>query len=132
MASNLLQANAILKVRDFPAAEAFYTRLGFTRDWVYRGSSGDSPSYGGFSRDGVGLHVSSFAGDGVFGSAMLIYVRDVDTLHGELKSQGVSIELEPVAQTWGTREMYVRDPDGNTLRFCQGGASPVLDGTAGV
>jgi hypothetical protein len=25
----------------------------------------------------------------------------------------------PVDQTWGTREFYVDDPDGNTLRFVQ-------------
>jgi hypothetical protein len=25
----------------------------------------------------------------------------------------------PVAQTWGMREFYVNDPDGNTLRFRQ-------------
>jgi len=25
----------------------------------------------------------------------------------------------PVDQTWGTREFYVTDPDGNTLRFRQ-------------
>ncbi|HEY4358768.1 MAG TPA: glyoxalase superfamily protein [Acidobacteriaceae bacterium] len=24
----------------------------------------------------------------------------------------------PLDQTWGTREFYVNDPDGNTLRFC--------------
>ena len=26
----------------------------------------------------------------------------------------------PIDQTWGTREFYVDDPDGNTLRFTQG------------
>lgn len=25
----------------------------------------------------------------------------------------------PIDQTWGTREFYVDDPDGNTLRFIQ-------------
>ncbi|WP_432327650.1 hypothetical protein ACRQ5D_30765 [Mucilaginibacter sp. P25] len=25
----------------------------------------------------------------------------------------------PTDQTWGTREFYVTDTDGNTLRFCQ-------------
>ena len=25
----------------------------------------------------------------------------------------------PIDQSWGTREFYVNDPDGNTLRFTQ-------------
>jgi hypothetical protein len=29
----------------------------------------------------------------------------------------------PIDQTWGTREFYVDDPDGNTLRFVGAGAS---------
>lgn len=29
----------------------------------------------------------------------------------------VTLEEGPVNQTWGMREFYVRDPDGNTLRF---------------
>jgi catechol 2,3-dioxygenase-like lactoylglutathione lyase family enzyme len=31
--------------------------------------------------------------------------------------RGVPIELPPTDQTWGNREMYVNDPDGNSLRF---------------
>jgi hypothetical protein len=27
------------------------------------------------------------------------------------------VHAAPVDQTWGTREFYVSDPDGNTLRF---------------
>ena len=30
----------------------------------------------------------------------------------------------PIDQSWGTRELYVDDPDGNTLRFTQGWNSP--------
>ena len=26
---------------------------------------------------------------------------------------------EPIDQSWGTREFYVDDPDGNTLRFIE-------------
>jgi len=38
-------------------------------------------------------------------------------LHAELVAKGVVIAVGPVDQTWGTREMYVRDADGNCLRF---------------
>ena len=29
------------------------------------------------------------------------------------------VHESPVNQTWGTREFYVDDPDGNTMRFTQ-------------
>jgi len=43
--------------------------------------------------------------------------RDVDALREEFQKQGARIELEPTDQTWGNREMHLRDPDGNSLRF---------------
>ena len=30
---------------------------------------------------------------------------------------GSPVEEGPVDQTWGMREVYIRDPDGNALRF---------------
>jgi len=44
---------------------------------------------------------------------------NVDALHRELAAKGVPIALEPTDQTWGNREMYVRDPDNNCVRFIQ-------------
>ena len=46
-----------------------------------------------------------------------LLVDDVDDLFRELSGRGVPIELSPTDQTWGNREMYVNDPDGNSLRF---------------
>lgn len=65
------------------------------------------------------LHVSSFSGDGVAGGVASFHVRDVDTLFAEFSTKSFAIELPPYDQTWGNREMYVRDPDGNSLRFIQ-------------
>ena len=46
--------------------------------------------------------------------------RDYDeALHAELAAKGVGIDVGPVDQTWGTREMYVKDVDGNSVRFIQ-------------
>ena len=81
-----------------------------------RGVEAD-PCYMSVSRDGVDLHLSSFAGDGVVGGVVNIIVDDVDALHRELLERGVSIDLHPVDQTWGSREMYVKDADGNSIRF---------------
>jgi uncharacterized glyoxalase superfamily protein PhnB len=68
-------------------------------------------------RDGAVLHLSSHAGDGVVGGVVYFISDDVDALHAEFVGQGVPIHIAPVDQTWGMRELYVIDPDGNSVRF---------------
>lgn len=118
---NLLTAIPLLHVASSAAAEAFYCgKLGFIKEWEYRPAVPDlEPGYLGLARDGVVLHVSSFSGDGVSGGVVSFYVHDVDALFAEFSTQGFAIELPPCDQTWGNREMYVRDPDDNCLRFIQ-------------
>jgi len=115
----------VLHVRRAAAAEEFYCgRLGFRRQFAYRfDEAKPDPCYMGLTRDGVSLHVSSFSGDGVSGGAVFLLVEDVDALHAELVANGVPIALEPTDQTWGNREMYVEDADGNSLRFVHAGVS---------
>ena len=112
----------VLHVSSSAAAEEFYARLGFRAQWAYRpdGSLPD-PCYMGVARDGVTLHVSSYSGDGVAGGVVFLLVDDVDALHAELVARGVPIDLAPTDQSWGNREMYVRDPDGNSIRFTREG-----------
>lgn len=109
----------LLHVSDSAAAEAFYCdRIGFRREFAYRPDHAKSdPCYMGLTRDGVWLHLSSFSGDGVAGGVANLIVDDVDALHAEFVAKGVRIDTGPVDQTWGTREMYVKDADGNSLRF---------------
>ena len=109
----------LLHVTDSAAAEEFYCkRLGFRRDFAHRGDEAKAdPSYMGIERDGVWLHLSSFSGDGVSGGVVNLLVENVDTLHAEFVAKGVPIAVGPVDQTWGTREMYVKDADGNCVRF---------------
>jgi len=109
----------VLHVRDSVAAEEFYChRLGFARAFAYRlDEANPNPCYLGLRRDEAWLHVSSFAGDGVSGAAVYLVVDNVDALHQELVGRGVGIALAPTDQTWGNREKYVRDPDGNAIRF---------------
>jgi catechol 2,3-dioxygenase-like lactoylglutathione lyase family enzyme len=111
----------IVRVASAVRAEAFYCdRLGFERRFAYRPDPArPDPCYMGLVRDRAVLHVSSFSGDGVAVAAVVLIVDQVDRLHEELKARGVAIELAPTDQTWGNREMYVRDPDGNGLRFTQ-------------
>jgi catechol 2,3-dioxygenase-like lactoylglutathione lyase family enzyme len=73
------------------------------------------------------LQLSVLRGDGVFGSATNIGVMDVDALFKSFLARGLDTSRKPdspghqgpVDQTWGKREFYVTDPDGNTLRFGQ-------------
>jgi catechol 2,3-dioxygenase-like lactoylglutathione lyase family enzyme len=80
-------------------------------------SEGDDSFGGEPGGRAVRVGVSSFPGDGVSGGVANFVVDDVDALHAELVSRGIAIALAPTDQTWGNREMYVRDADGNTLRF---------------
>lgn len=109
----------VLHVSDSAAAEEFYCRgLGFRQEFAYRPVEGQAdPCYLGLTRDGVWLHVSSFSGDGVSGGVAYLLVEDVDALHAELVAKGMRIDLEPTDQTWGAREMYLKDADGNSVRF---------------
>ena len=111
----------LLHVSKSIAAEKFYcTRLGFRREFAHRSDDANpDPCYMGLTRDGVWLHVSSFSGDGISGGVANLIVEDVDALHAELLAKGVRIDTGPVDQTWGTREMYVRDADGNSIRFIE-------------
>lgn len=45
-------------------------------------------------------------------------MEDVDEVFRELRGRGVAAALEPTDQS-GNREMYVEDPDGNSIRFVQ-------------
>ncbi len=109
----------VLHVSDSSKAEAFYCNLlGFRRESAHRADASKAdPCYMSLVRDGVWLHLSSFSGDGVSGGVVFLLVDDVDALHAELAAKGVAIDTGPIDQTWGNREMYVKDADGNCIRF---------------
>lgn len=84
------------------------------------------PSFSILHRDGAELHLSTYPGDGVFGSVAAIIVPDLENLFQKYVSKGLKpakpespVHSRPTAQTWGTTEFYVDDPSGNTLRFIQ-------------
>lgn len=86
------------------------------------------PSFNVVSRDGDRLFLSSHRGDGEFGQAIVVTTANVDELFRKFRERGLRtpgnpdspVHEGPIDQTWGTREFYVDDPDGNTLRFTQG------------
>ena len=120
----LLMTVPMLHVSDMTAALGFYCdRLGFAKISQYQPGQGENPVYVVLRRDVTGLHLSSFSGDGTPGAVAVIFVDDVDALYREFRGKGVDVGLEPVDQSWGNREMYISDPDGNQLRYTQPGAS---------
>lgn len=90
----------------------------------------EDPSFSVLARDGGIVFLSSHAGDGAYGQAIVVPVADVDALCRALRARGLrtpgdpgaprEVHEGPLDQTWGTREFYVDDPDGNTVRFVQG------------
>jgi uncharacterized glyoxalase superfamily protein PhnB len=117
---SLHRAIPVLHVSKSAVAEAFYAKLGFTRMFVYRPDDNElDPCYLGFTRDGVQFHVSSFSGDGVAPGVVVFLIDDVDSVHAELVGRGVKIDMPPTDQAWGNREMYLKDPDGNSVRFVE-------------
>jgi uncharacterized glyoxalase superfamily protein PhnB len=113
------RAIPLLHVSNAAAAVEFYCHgLGFELKFQHRpdGVTGD-PCYMGITRNGVWIHLSSFSGDGVAGSVANLIVNDVDELYAEFAARHVPIDMPPVDQTWGSREMHVKDADRNCLRF---------------
>lgn len=105
---------------------AFYTHI---LDFEHVGGDDDltDPSFTIISRDGGRLFLSSHRGDGEFGQAVVVTTDNVDALFRKFWERGLRtpgnsdspVHEGPTDQTWGTREFYVDDPDGNTLRFTQ-------------
>jgi catechol 2,3-dioxygenase-like lactoylglutathione lyase family enzyme len=122
------------------AALAFYTSvLDFER--VDGDDALDDPSFSVLMREGAPLFLSSHRGDGAFGQALAVLTHDVDALFRKFRMRGLQtpgnpeaprmVHEGPIDQSWGTREFYVDDPDGNTLRFTQGfSLPPVAEGNA--
>src|SRR6478752_332460 len=77
----------IVRIFDVEKAHEFYLGfLGFTVDWEHR--YGDNfPLYTQVSRAGLKLHLSEHAGDATPGGNMVVYMRGIRALHGELTAK---------------------------------------------
>ena len=118
----LESAMPLLHVSNAQSAVEFYARLGFRIEYAHGpvvspASPHADPCYMALSRDDVWIILSSFSGDGVAGGVVNFHLDDVDALYDEFATAEIPVDVAPVDQTWGTREMYVRDPDRNSLRF---------------
>ena len=115
----LKPAIPVLHMTNADATEEFYCRLlGFRLEFqVPASETKRDPCYMGVSRDGAVIYLSGHSGDGVVGGVVYFLSDDVDALHAEFVARNVRIHIAPVDQTWGMRELYVHDPDGNSIRF---------------
>jgi len=77
--------------------------------------------------EGAELQLTVLESDNLFGSVINVWVDDVDGLFNKYLERGLDtsnkknspVHQGPLDQTWGTREFYITDNDGNTLRFCK-------------
>jgi catechol 2,3-dioxygenase-like lactoylglutathione lyase family enzyme len=111
----------IIRCTDIERSLSYYTKV---LDFELLNPESEFP-YKVLMRENQRLDLSSLSGDGVFGSRVLIVVEDVDSLYAKFIERGLDlagksgVHRAPIDQTWGMREFYVDDPDGNTLRFAQ-------------
>jgi catechol 2,3-dioxygenase-like lactoylglutathione lyase family enzyme len=115
----LLSAIPILRMFAIDRTYEFYlTYLGFKLDWEHRFAD-DLPLYAQIRRDSVMLHLSEHHGDSTPGSAVLLPVDDIESLHRELQGKLYPYARPGIEETGWGRQMQIADPSGNRLRFCQ-------------
>ena len=117
-----------VRCRRMEASVAFYTKI-LDFEWIDGDDDKSDPSYSMLMRAGHSLILSSHKGDGTFGQAIVVQTDDVESLFRKFRARGLKtrgnpdapeeVHEGPIDQSWGTREFYVKDPDGNTLRFTQ-------------
>jgi len=113
-------------VRDMAEAISFDTEvLDFKLAFVLNEAA---PFYAVLNRGPDELHLSLHSGRGPCGHGSAIVVcEDVDGLFTAFRARGLTVPVRPESpvhegpldQTWGTREVHIEDPSGNTLCFQQ-------------
>jgi catechol 2,3-dioxygenase-like lactoylglutathione lyase family enzyme len=115
----------LFKCRDMARAIDHYTKV---LDFKFRyPDESQADSVVSLTNGDAGLQLTLHESENLFGSVANIWVDDVDDLFKKYLSRGLDntgrpespVHQGPVDQSWGTREFYVTDEDGNTLRFCQ-------------
>jgi len=116
----------LFKCRNLKDAVDFYTRI---LDFELKYTDPSANDWGGADliNNDVELQLTTYESDTLYGSVVNIWVDDVDSLFSKYLERGLDtshkknspVHQGPLDQTWGTREFYVTDTDGNTLRFCR-------------
>ena len=114
----------LFKVRDMTKAIIHYTGI-LDFAFKYPGSSIEDGVVTLVNGDAE-LQLTTHESDYLFGSVANIWVDEVDNLFKKYLGRGLDtsakkgspVHTGPTDQSWGNREFYVTDADGNTLRFC--------------
>jgi uncharacterized glyoxalase superfamily protein PhnB len=117
----------LLRVLNIKEAIAFYTCV---LDFVLKDPDDVENDWGINLINGhAELQLTKAEEDQQLGIAIYVLVHNIDTLFEKYVSRGLNttnkidspVHQAPLLQTWGTREFYVNDPSGNTLRFVEVG-----------
>lgn len=120
-----MQFIPLFKVKDMAAAIRHYTEvLDFRMTWPEDTADSAVVDLG---HEEMEIQLTTHESDWLFGSVVYVYATDVDSLFAKFRSRGLDtsgkanspVHQGPTNQTWGRREFYVTDTDGNTLRYCQ-------------
>lgn len=116
----------MMRCRDMRRSVAFYTGV---LDFQRTDADDDPADYDFITLGRGGDRLALSRDDGVFGTVVVVPTADVDGAFRQFRSRGLQtpgdpeaptqVHEGPINQAWGTREFYVEDPDGNTLRFTQ-------------
>jgi catechol 2,3-dioxygenase-like lactoylglutathione lyase family enzyme len=118
----------LFRCRNMKAAIAFYTGI---LDFELKESGASADDRVVLLKNGEAeLMLTILEGDQQMGIAANVLVQDIDRLFEKYVQRGLDtsakknspIHQGPLNQSWGNREFYVTDADGNTLRFMQQGA----------
>lgn len=113
-----------IRCRHIKASVEFYTKV---LDF-HRADDGElrDPARIVLRRAGDAIFLSSHAGDGPFGAHVTVMTEGIDALFATFLAHGLippprdsPLHHGPIEQSWGTREVAVDDPDGNSLYFVQ-------------
>jgi catechol 2,3-dioxygenase-like lactoylglutathione lyase family enzyme len=97
-----------VRAADARASAAWWARLGFEVEWEHRFAAG-LPLFLALRRDDDRLFLSEHRGDARPDTLLYLYVEDGDVVAAAFGATAADTE-------WGTREVELRDPDGNRVR----------------
>ncbi|CAN5912158.1 VOC family protein [soil metagenome] len=112
MAVKRIVAN--IGVPDVAGARAFYgdilgLNVAMDLGWIVTfAAAGSAPPQ---------LSIATEGGSGTAVPDLSIEVDDLDDVHRKVLHAGIAIEYGPVAEPWGVRRFYVRDPFGRLLNI---------------
>jgi catechol 2,3-dioxygenase-like lactoylglutathione lyase family enzyme len=118
MSTTMQRVIPALRITNYERSKAYYVgTLGFTVEWEHRFEP-NFPVFMSISRDGMKMNLTEHRGDCQVGGLVHFVIPDVDAWHAEFQTRG-AIVAEAPNDDLGFRNMTIKDPDGNQLRFME-------------